>query len=394
VRNLRRHFLLDPGVVFLNHGSFGACPLRVLEACRDWQRELERQPVEFMGRRCPGLLKEARDTLAARVGARGDDLVYVSNATTGLNIVARSLSLAPGDEVLSTDHEYGALDRAWDLICRRRGARYLRRPLDLPFASHEDAVEALWAGVGERTRVLFVSHITSSTGVILPVREFARRARERGLISVVDGAHAPGQIPVDLQELGADFYAANCHKWLMAPKGAGFLHARPEMQELLQPLVISWGGDGDQPSPSRFIGDHEYLGTRDPSPWLAVPEAIRFQEEHDWDGVRDECHELLRVCRRGMEELTGLPPPVPDERSWYAQMASFPLPSCDGWELQRRLLEEFSVEVPVFYWRGRCYLRVSIQGYNEPADVEALLAALRALLPEMCDAYKGKGSDS
>jgi len=221
-------FLLDPDVIFVNHGSFGACPRPVFAAYQAWQRELERQPVEFLGRRFAALIAEARTALGAYVGAGADDLVYVPNATTGLNIVARSLELAPGDEVLATDHEYGALDRTWRFICAKRGARYVRQPVELPITSAEEVVEAVWAGVTDRTRVLFLSHITSPTAIIIPVAELVRRAREAGIITVVDGAHAPGQIPLDLESLGVDFYAGNCHKWMMAPKGSAFLYARRE----------------------------------------------------------------------------------------------------------------------------------------------------------------------
>jgi isopenicillin-N epimerase len=199
-------------VVFLNHGSFGACPRAVFDVYQEWQRELERQPVEFLGRRARGLLQAARGALGAYVGADPDDLVYVPNSTFALNVVARSLDLAPGDEVLGTDHEYGAMERAWRFVCEPRGARYVRQPVPLPCATPEEVVEAVWAGVTPRTRVLFVSHITSPTALTFPVAPLLRRAREAGILSVVDGAHAPGQVPLDLRAMDADFYVANCHK--------------------------------------------------------------------------------------------------------------------------------------------------------------------------------------
>jgi len=277
-------FLLDPDVIYLNHGSFGACPRSVFDAYQRWQRELERQPVEFLGRRFAALMAEARAALGAYVGADADDLVYVPNATTGLNIVARSLELAPGDEVLATDHEYGALDRTWRFICGRRGARYVRRPVELPITSAEQVVEAIWAGVTARTRVLFLSHITSPTAVILPVAELVRRAREAGIITIVDGAHAPGQIPLDLESLGADFYCGNCHKWMMAPKGSAFLYARRERQPLLEPLVVSWGWESDeilrqaQDDPLRQAQDELLRQAQD------APGSSRFVDHHQWQG--------------------------------------------------------------------------------------------------------------
>ena len=381
---LRDLFLLRPDVVFLNHGSFGACPRPVFEAYQRWQRELERQPVEFLGRRFAPLMREARAALGAFVGAGPDDLVYVPNATTGLNIVARSLPLGAGDEVLSTDHEYGALDRTWRFVCGKRGARYVRQAVPLPIESAAQVVDAIWAGVTEHTRVLFVSHITSPTAITFPIAELVRRAREAGIITVVDGAHAPGQIPLDLEALGADFYSGNCHKWMMAPKGSAFLHARRERQSLLEPLVVSWGWESEQPGPSTLVDYHEWQGTRDVASFLAVPAAVRFMEQHDWPQVRHRCHELVRYARRAITELTGLAPITPDAPDWFSQMAAFPLPPCDAEVLQRRLYDEFRVEVPCISWHERQFVRISIQGYNTPSDVDALVEALRALLPQVC----------
>jgi len=374
--------------VFLNHGSFGARPRAVFEEYQRWQRELEGQPVEFLGRRFSELMQSAREALGAYVHASADGLVFVPNATTGLNVVARSLPLQPGDEVLASDHEYGALDRTWRFVCGKRGAQYINQPVPLPFKSAEQVVEAVWSGVTPRTRVLFLSHITSPTALIFPVHELVRRAREAGLWTVIDGAHAPGQIPLELEALGADFYAGNGHKWLCSPPGSAFLYARRDVQHLLEPLVVSWGWepertnllnlDGDA---SRFVLENEWQGTRNPAAYLSVPAAIQFQAEHDWARVRAECHELLRETRRRMEALTGLPPICPDSPEWYAQMAAFPLPACDGAALQRRLYDEYRVEVPIIEWGGRQYVRVSVQGYNTEGDLEVLGVALNSLLP-------------
>jgi isopenicillin-N epimerase len=221
---LRRAFLLDPEIAFLNHGSFGACPRPVFERYQAWQRELESEPVDFFDRRLPGLLDSARNALADYVGGSPHDLAFVQNATTGVNLAARSLDLRPGDEVLSTDLEYGACDLAWEWVCRRAGARYIRAPIPLPLCDPSELVEALFTAATDRTRVLYVSHVTSGTGLVLPVERIVARAQELGLVTVVDGAHAPAQVPVDLAALGADYFSGNAHKWLGAPKGAGFLH--------------------------------------------------------------------------------------------------------------------------------------------------------------------------
>jgi len=379
--NLRDLFLLNPNVVFLNHGSFGACPRPVFEVYQQWQLELERQPVEFLGRRFGTLMGEAREALGPYLGAAPDDLVYIPNATTGVNIVARSLPLAPGDEVLSTDHEYGACERTWRFVCEKRGARYLRQPVPVPLESPEQVVEAVWSGVTRRTKVLYLSHITSPTALILPIAELIRRARACGILTVIDGAHAPGQIPLALDALGADFYTGNAHKWMLAPKGAAFLYARREVQSLLEPLVVSWGWQAERPGPSRFIDEQEYQGTRDIAAYLSVPAAIRFMAEHDWSSVRAECHALLCEIGKRLSALVGLPLLAPLTEDWCVQMAAFPLPACDASVLQNRLYTEYGVEVPIIEWRGRQYIRVSVQAYTTREDGAVLLQALEELLP-------------
>jgi isopenicillin-N epimerase len=392
---MRDLFLLDPDVVFLNHGSFGACPKPVFDEYQRWQRELERQPVEFLGRRFNGLMQAARSALGGYLGADADDLVYVTNATVGLNIVARSLDLRPGDEVLSTDHEYGALDRAWRFLCAKHSAKYIRQPVPVPIGRGDprgrpgsaqdrplhEVVEAVWSGVSDRTRVLFISHITSPTAITFPIKPLIDRARERGIITLVDGAHAPGQIDLNLRELGVDFYSGNLHKWLMSPKGSAFLYARKEMQHLVEPLVISWGWEAEKPGPSKFVDEQEWAGTRDIAAFLSVPAAIQFQRDHDWPRVRHECHEVVRYARQQISALTDLPPLTPDDEQWFAQMSALPLPPCDLDTLKRRLYDEYRIEIPVIRWNDRCFVRISIQGYNTRADVDNLVTTLLALLP-------------
>ncbi len=380
-------FLLYPEIVFLNHGSFGATPRAVFEKYQEWQRELERQPVEFLGRRFNDVMRAARAALAAYVHTDADNLVYVPNATTGLNIVARSLLLKPGDEIVTTDHEYGALDRTWRFLCRKSGAVYTRVAIPLPVTTAEDFVARVWAGVTPRTRVLFLSHITSPTALTFLIQELCRRARAAGILSVIDGAHAVGQIPLDMNAIGADFYASNAHKWLCAPKGSAFLYARPETQRLVEPLVVSWGYEADKPSASRFVDEQEWTGTRDIAAYLATPDAIRFCEEHHWDEVRGQCHVLARYARERITALTGLPPISPDSTDWYMQMVAVPLPAIDTTKdafgrtrLQARLMDEFNIEVPIVVWNGKPYIRVSIQAYNTPEDVDRLVDALGKLL--------------
>jgi isopenicillin-N epimerase len=374
-------FLLDPEIIFLNHGSFGACPIPVFETYQAWQRKLERQPVEFLGRRIQELMAGARARLGEFLGAAADDLVYFTNPTSAINMVARSLPLKPGDEILTSDHEYGAMDRAWNFICRQRGASYVRRPISLPVESAQQFVEGFWEGVTARTRAIFLSHITSPTALIFPLAEICRRARQAGILTIIDGAHAPGQIDLNLAELDADLYVGACHKWLMAPKGSAFLFASRRIQHLLDPLVVSWGYESEKPGPSRFIDYHEWQGTRDPAAFLSVPAAIDFQASHDWTAVRQRCHNLASTTRRQIESLTGLEAICPDSPEWFAQMFAARLPpNVDLEALKKRLYEDYHIEVPMIAWNQQNLIRVSFQGYNTCADSQTLVNALSELL--------------
>lgn len=410
--SLKSQFLLDPDVIFLNHGSFGACPRPVLEACQEYQRELERLPTRFFGGRARDLLDASRAALAGFLGVNADDIVYFTNPTTAINVVARSLAdeysarnghdsglrpplrLKPGDEILSTDHEYGAMERTWRYVCYRTGARLIQRILPLPVTTQADFVEHFWAGVTERTRVIFISHITSPSALIFPLAEICRRARAAGILTVVDGAHAIGQIPLNLAELGADIYTGACHKWLSTLKGCAFLYARPEVQGWLEPLVVSFGWESDHPGPSRYVDWHQWQGTRDLSPFLAVPAALAFRQEHDWDAVRRRCHALAIETRRRIHALSGLPTicpdpvlpaegaPVPRPDAWFCQMFSALLPNANADRLRQRLWDEYRIEVPVSLWKGQVRMRVSFQAYNDQSDADILVEALERLLSE------------
>lgn len=368
-------------VIFLNHGSFGATPRPVFESYQRWQRELERQPVEFLGRRAPELSRASREALAAYLCTGADNLVYVTNATTGVNIAARSLELSENDEVLASDHEYGALDRTWRFLSQKHGFKYINHPVRVPVTTVDDFVSSFWEGVTSHTKVIFLSHITSPTAITFPVREICQRAREAGILTIIDGAHAPGQMALNLTELGADIYTGNLHKWLCAPKGAAFLYARPEVQHLIEPLIISWGWHSDHPGPSRFIDEQEWTGTRDISAFLAVPDAIRYQAEHDWPQVRIACRRLAGSTQARIAALTGLPPFHPDQPEWYTQMAAAELPAQTDLDwLKTSLYERYRIEVPLVMWNGRKLVRFSFQIYNTPQDADALVTALKELL--------------
>jgi len=381
---LKEKFLLDPDIVFLNHGSFGATPKPVMEAYQNWQLRLERQPVLFLGRELDKLLYESRMALGEYLHADADDLVYIPNATHAVNIIARSLKLKQGDEILTTDHEYGACDYTWNFICGKTGVKYVRQPIPLPVQSEEEIVDQFCRGITPRTKVMYLSHITSPTALRLPVEKICQRAKDAGLLTVIDAAHSPGQIPVDLQALDADIVFGNCHKWMLNAKGSAFLYVKRELQHLIDPLIVSWGYN---PTPeattgSRFIDILQWTGTKDPAAALTVPTAIQFMRDNYWSEVRNECHHLLRQGIERICDLTKLPPLYPLDSEFYGQMGIAPLPLSNLTTLKARLYDEYKVEVPLIQWQDRQFIRISVQGYNTQDDIDAVISAMQTLLPQ------------
>ena len=379
-------FTLDPDVIFLNHGSFGACPAELLARYQQWQNRLESEPVRFLQRELPDLMRAARERLAEFVGAAEDEVVFIPNPTFGANTIARSLDLRRDDEILISDHEYGACVNAWKFVAEKQGARVVERRITLPVSSDEAIVEEFCAGFSSRTRLILLSQITSPTALTLPIAEICRRAAARGILTLIDGAHVPGQIDLRLDELGADFYISTCHKWMCAPKGTGFLYARRDRQALIEPLVVGWGW-----GPSRqfrcgsdFVDHHYWLGTFDPAAYLTVPEVIDWQARHDWPVVRERCHGMARTAVEEAATWFGsVPVHSPD---FYRQMGLIELPDLarrglEPRELQRRLFDEFRIEIPIIAWRDRCFARVSLQVYNTANDVAALIEAWRRIFP-------------
>ncbi len=379
---MRDAFLLDPSVTFLNHGSFGACPRPVLDALWGWQREVEKNPVEFLARRSAGLLRDARASLGAFVGAPSDELAFVSNTTTAVNAVARSLALSPGDEVLATDHEYGACDAAWRRACAECGAHYRKVAIPLPF-DRTTFVERVLSAVTPRTKLVFLSHITSTTALTFPVAELCGRARERGILSFVDGAHAPGHVPLDIRSVGADFYAGNAHKWMCAPKGSAFLHARSQHHENLTSPIVSWGdvaqatfqhaGMDAYTGTTLLERRFQWQGTRDLAPFLTVPAAIRFLEQHQWQSLGGRCHALAREAATELSRRFGIEPIAAQDD--FAQMVAIPVPHSDAEGLRRRLFEESAIEIPVTSHAEQSFVRLSVYGYNDARDIARLLEA-------------------
>lgn len=388
---LAHHWTLDPSVTFLNHGSFGATPLPVLEAQSAWRARMEREPVDFFTRDLEPALDEARAVLAAFVGADPDDLALVTNATTGINIVARSLRLEPGDEIVVTDHTYNAARNALEVVAVAAGARLVTAVIGFP--AIDDPLEAILRTVTRRTRLLLLDHVTSPTALVLPARDIVAAMAERGIDTLVDGAHAPGMLPLDLESLGAAYYTANCHKWLCAPKGSGFLHVRRDRRDAVRPLVISHGANSLRADRDRFRLEHDWTGTFDPSAWLAVPAAMEFGDRllpGGWPALMSRGHSLALHGRDRLCSVLGTLPPVPDDM--LGSMAAVPLPEqgTDPRDLASdplsRAFREAGIQVVITCWPQRPasgepwyrVIRLSAAPYTDEGDLNRLAAMLAA----------------
>ena len=372
---MKEHWLLDPSITFLNHGSFGATPRVVLERQRAFQEQLEREPVRFMVRELEPLLDAARRELAAFLSADEAGLAFVTNATAGVNAVLRSLDLDKFDELVVTTHEYNASRNVLDFVAQVAGARVVCVDIPFPIESPEVIVERILGAVTDRTRLAIVDHITSQTALVFPIERLVAELNARGIDTLVDGAHAPGMLPLDLRALNAAYYTGNLHKWVCAPKGAAFLFVRENRRRSIRPIAISHGANATRTDRSRYHLEFDWTGTFDPSAWLAVPEALRFMASlvpGGWPEAMRRNRELALRARDLLSERLRIPPPAPD--SMIGSMAALPLPdgtadtapSLYGDPLQDRLLFEHNIEVPIVPWPHppKRVLRVSAQLYN------------------------------
>ena len=378
--NLASQFLLNPDITFLNFGSFGACPKPVFEKYQQLQLELEQEPVQFIAFKGAENLKKSREALAAYVHCNADDLVYVTNPSYAINIIAKSFKLNEGDEVLSTNIEYGALDRTWNYYCKQAGAKYVRQPITLPLVSKEKFIDNFFEGLSAKTKVAFISHITSSTALIFPVKEIVAIAKEKGLFTIVDGAHVPGHIPLNLTELDADVYTGACHKWMCTPKGSSFLYVKKEHQHLFDPLIVSWGYESAAPSNSQFIDYHQMQGTRDFSAFLSVPAAIDFLQENNWPQVAADCRQLAHSNYKRFCDLLDAEPLCPITDEFLGQMCSVPIKTSQPENLQRLLYEKYKIEIPVPRQDDKVFIRYSINAFNTQEDLDTLYNALSDII--------------
>ncbi len=373
---MKHHWTLDPNITFLNHGSFGATPRVVLEKQNEYRAQLEREPVRFFVRELEPLLDAARAELAEFLGADAAGLAFVPNATAGVNAVLRSLDLDKFDELLVTSQEYNASRNTLDYVAALSGAKVVVAEVPFPIASPDVVVERVLEKVTDRTRLLLIDHVVSQTAVIFPVQRIVQELARRGIDTLVDGAHAPGFLPLDVQAIGAAYYAGNLHKWVCAPKGAGFLYVRENRRIGVHPAIISHGANSPRRDRSRFLLEFDWTGTFDPSPWLCVPDALRFMGgllPGGWISLVQRNHELALEARDLLCAALGIAEPAPDEM--LGCMAAIPLPECDAQALQDRLLFEHGIEVPLMPWPSPL-LRVSAAVYNTRADYERLADAL------------------
>lgn len=381
MQDLKSEFLLNPQVTFLNHGSFGATPKPIFDDYQQWQREMENEPVQFMAVNGPKYLQQSREALAQYINCHADDVVYVTNPSYAINIIAKSMKLKLGDEVLATNLEYGALDRTWNYYCKKAGASYVRQEISLPVKSKEQIIEDFWKGYTHKTKAIFISHITSSTALILPVKEICEMAKAKGLITIVDGAHVPSHIPLDLRDLKADVYTGACHKWMLTPKGSSFLYVKKEYQEHFDPLIVSWGYDSDHPSHSKFLDYHQMQGTRDFTAFLTIPKALEFLKQNNWEKVSAQCRQLVLKNYEKVCEVLNTSPICPVNENFLGQMCSTPIKVKDPMGFQRMLFERYKIEIPVMVHGDRVFIRFSVNAYNSQNNIDTLLVALKEQRP-------------
>ena len=377
MQNLKSYFLLRDDITYLNFGSFGACPKPIFEKYQQYQLELEQEPVLFITGNGMKYLAASREALGNYINCDKDDLVFVTNPSYAVNAVAKSFNLKEGDEVLTTDLEYGACDKTWDYYCKKIGAKYIRQPITLPITTKEQFVEDFFKGVSAKTKLVFISHITSSTALRLPVEEIISKAKEKGLLVFVDGAHAPGQIPVDLQKLGVDFYTGACHKWMMTPKGSSFLYVKKELQHAIDPLIVSWGYKALFPSTSQFLDYHQTNGTRDFSAFLTIPTAIDFMKEHQWENVAASCRKLVQDNSSEFCKILGSEPLAPVNDKFILQLFSAQIKTSEPEKLHDLFFEKYKIQVPVMRHGDKVYLRYSINAFNSQKDLDTLFDAIK-----------------
>ena len=375
---IKKQFLLDKDIIFLNHGSFGSCPKPIFQDYQNWQKLLESQPVQFLQKSLYPALKKSRVTLSNFIGCSEDEIIFFENPTTAVSNIIYNLKLKRNDEVLMTNHEYGALVRAWCAWSKKTGVKIVQQKIPVPILTEKQFTEAFFQGITKKTKVIFISQITSPTALIFPIKHIINYAKKNGIITIVDGAHVPGHIELNINDLGCDFYTGAIHKWLCAPKGTSFLYVKKKHQTWVKPLIYSWGKNGDDPTPSEFLQNFQWQGTRDMSSFLTIPKAIEFYDNNIKKLQSHSREKILKVFN--LFESVFATEPISSGGQWLGQMVSHPLPNTVGIDLKEKLWEQYKIEIPIFTWNEQNFIRISIQVYNNSQDVESLIKALKTLV--------------
>ena len=384
---LKTQFQINPDITFLNHGSYGACPLPVFENYQKWQELMERDPVKFMTKDVYKHLKISRNELSKFVNCDKDDIVYFPNPTHAVANIISNISINPGDQVLTTNLEYGSCDRMWFFHANQNQYEYKQSEIKLPIEDDDSFLDNFWKYSNSNTKYIFISHITSGTGMILPIEKIMIEAKKRGIRTIIDGAHVPGHIDLDIKKLDPDYYVGACHKWLCSPKGVSFLYIKRELQDEIQPYLKSWGWGEEFPefknstekkTNSRFQNIFQWQGTRDMSAFICVPAAIEFQRLYKWAEIRDRCNKMIIDARNRITEITKIPKICPDE--YLGQMTTIIFPFNDHIKLKETLYNDYNIEIPTYTKDGYTAFRISLQGYNNQKDVDILIDALSNIL--------------
>ena len=377
MQDLSSYFLLLKDITFLNFGSFGACVKPVFERYQQYQLELEQEPIQFITVTGPKYLLESRKALAVYLNCHYDDVVFVTNPSYAVNIIAKSFPLEKGDEVLTTDLEYGACDRTWEYYCMQKQAVYKKQTIQFPLQSKEDFIEQFFKGVNSKTKLIFIGHLTSATALRFPVEEICVIAKQKGIPVFIDGAHAPGQLEVDLQRLDVDIYTGACHKWMLTPKGSSFLYVKKALQHLFDPLVVSWGYNAFFPSHSQFIDYHQMQGTRDFSAFLTIPVAIDFMKKHHWKDVSASCRKLTQENASELCKILHTTPIAPINDDFTAQLYSASIKTKEPEKLKAYLYDQYKIEIPVMRQGDDVYLRYSLNAFNTQKDLDYLFDSIK-----------------
>ncbi len=381
MENLKSYFHLDSKVTYLNHGSFGACPKFIFNEYIELQKELEVNPVKYLDYDIQDKLKNSKTALANFINCDNDDVVFFPNPTTAMNEVFRSLNLEKNDEILSTNHEYGALNKVWEFITIKTGSKYIQTDISVPFNSSENFIRKIESRINDKTKVLFVSHITSATGLIFPVKEVVNLAKKYGVLSIIDGAHVPGHIDLDISELNPDIYTGTFHKWMLSPKGVSFLYVKKELQSQIKPLIISWGYNNEFIEQTKFQDEHLWQGTNDISKYLTIPKTIEFREKYHWKEISLICKKQIIEFGLVIKNEFNFRPLCNLDSEFLGQMLSFDLDLLiSKLKKIKNILREHNIVIPVFEWENKLIMRISLNGYNSEKDIQKLLLTLKKII--------------